>query len=198
MRRLIAFGCSYTEGIGLNKEETWPDVLANKLNLECINNGTSGASNKQILHNVLNFNFSPNDIVIILWTFHSRHCIISQDEIKQIGPWQVTNSEDKTQIVAQNPHDYYHNLYDWFDSLYINYTYYNLAFYFLKNTVFKQLQLTTGPENISPDFTWNKVYFDKIFLNEIRLMYPLANDNLHPGKLAHNHFVNLVYKKIIL
>lgn len=193
MRRLVAFGCSYTLGIGLDKkEESWPYILANNLNLECVNKGISGAGNKEILHTLLNFDFSQEDVIVVCWTFHSRHCIISQDNIKQLGPWGVTTDQDKTQ------HKYYHNLYDWFDSLFMNYTYYNLAHCFLKSKNIKQLQLTTGPENISLDIRWNKVNFEKIFLNEIRLMYPLANDNLHPGKLAHSHYADLIYKKIIV
>jgi len=59
--RLIAFGCSYTYGAGLEdcftppighgpipSKFAWPQLVANELNMECINMSSSGASNKEI------------------------------------------------------------------------------------------------------------------------------------------------------
>ena len=62
--RLVAFGCSQTWGSalpdvwGIKENQTihergvskyaWPKLLANKLDVECVNLGIAGASNKEI------------------------------------------------------------------------------------------------------------------------------------------------------
>jgi len=74
MSRLIAFGCSHTEGEGVQDPSTqsWPAYLARYLGVECVNLGKGGASNKFIQHAVHTFNFQPDDIVVILWTYPVR------------------------------------------------------------------------------------------------------------------------------
>ena len=44
----LAFGCSYTEGVGLRYNETWPALLANKLSMHLWNLGVGGASSGTI------------------------------------------------------------------------------------------------------------------------------------------------------
>mgnify|MGYP003309481114 CR=1 FL=1 len=89
MTRLIAFGCSHTYGQALpdiwdhkkNKEITtqgpskyaWPQILSDKLNLECINLGSPGASNKEVWFHIVNTEFKKSDIVI-LWFQYYNHC----------------------------------------------------------------------------------------------------------------------------
>ena len=50
-KKLIAVGCSYTES--WNSWKSWPTVLAEKLDMDCVNLGRSGAGNQQILSNIL-------------------------------------------------------------------------------------------------------------------------------------------------
>lgn len=98
--RIIAFGCSYTYGHGLpdclddkitqgptHSNLAYPSILAEKLNCECINLGKSGNSNKEIWHDVINFDFQKDDITVIAWTYFSRFCIIKDDSIRRINPW---------------------------------------------------------------------------------------------------------------
>lgn len=40
----LALGCSFTEGVGLHLEQTWPHILASKLDLTVWNLGVGGAS----------------------------------------------------------------------------------------------------------------------------------------------------------
>ena len=89
MSRLVAFGCSHTRGQGLSdvpdpkfvgpdfdptvkSDFAWPQLLSNKLNIECINCGVSGASNKLITALVSDFNFKIDDICVILWSYNPR------------------------------------------------------------------------------------------------------------------------------
>lgn len=89
--KLLAFGCSYTYGEGLedcwnlkskNSENlppsifAWPSILGENLNLEVQNLSIPGASNKLISHIILNTDISENDTVVILWTHKARHDIL--------------------------------------------------------------------------------------------------------------------------
>ena len=98
--RLVAFGCSntfgqalpdvwdYKKNVSISKQGpskyAWPQVLADKLNLECVNLGTPGASNKEVWFHIVNTEFKKSDIVIILWPGRSRWCII-KDLVPSMG-----------------------------------------------------------------------------------------------------------------
>lgn len=93
--RLVAFGCSYTYGESLPdcldtfnnpnipipqpSRLSWASVLAKKLNLQCLNKGVCGASNKEIQHNILEAKLYKDDTVVILWTHNDRTCILKPD-----------------------------------------------------------------------------------------------------------------------
>lgn len=93
---LYAFGCSYTYGDETTMYQidpsrpsvnAWPSLLANRLNLNCVNLGVSGASNDFILKNVLtNFkNIKNNDLIVIMMTFPDRKLINSVNEDKIVN-----------------------------------------------------------------------------------------------------------------
>ena len=94
MDRLIAFGCSVTYGIALldckkdhfnqnppPSKYAYPQVMANILNLECHNLAVPGASNVKILDMILNFQFEPNDLIIVQWTFSERDLKIGRAHV---------------------------------------------------------------------------------------------------------------------
>jgi hypothetical protein len=83
-KRLITFGCSFTYGQGLPdcltgdeapSQYSWPYLLSKKLNRSLVNCGVPGASNLQILNEILNFNFEKNDLVIVMWSLVDRDTI---------------------------------------------------------------------------------------------------------------------------
>jgi lysophospholipase L1-like esterase len=96
MNNIVTFGDSFTHGWGLPDQDkfnsceskfSWPCVLSSKLNMQYKNMAVPGASNREIWHRLLNYNFTPDDIVIILWTWVNRYAIITgpnQDDIEQI------------------------------------------------------------------------------------------------------------------
>ena len=58
MRRFVVFGCSIAAGYGLDsKEEGWASILSKRANLELVNNGIPGASNKLICSKIEQFKF---------------------------------------------------------------------------------------------------------------------------------------------
>lgn len=71
--KMLAVGCSHTEGIGLNDNETWPDYLAKSLNLKHINMGFTGRSNDYISRTVNDYIAKINPkVVIVMYTYPSR------------------------------------------------------------------------------------------------------------------------------
>lgn len=93
MERLIAYGCSWTEGEGcdLNIEKTlsrneqkkfrnsnsWPLFLSKKLNIKsCINKGISSCSNRKIFNDIIsdveNKNITSDDFVCIMFSSSLR------------------------------------------------------------------------------------------------------------------------------
>lgn len=76
--RLFTFGCSYTEGQGLSlpMEQPYTYILAEKLQIEYYNFGSSGMSNDYIFRKVfelINSNvITKEDILVIQWTHYIR------------------------------------------------------------------------------------------------------------------------------
>jgi hypothetical protein len=72
-KKLMAVGCSHTEGIGVNDDETWPYYLSSLLNYSHINFGYTGRSNDYISRCILSFTeeIKP-DLVCIMYTYIER------------------------------------------------------------------------------------------------------------------------------
>jgi len=88
IKRIVAFGDSCTRGEGLPdvpeaeytpdipwSKYSWPELLAAKLEVPCINQGQGAASNRLIAHYLWNFDIQPTDLVVVLWTFPERFYI---------------------------------------------------------------------------------------------------------------------------
>ena len=73
-KKLIAIGCSYTEK--WNGWEPWPEVLADKLDMECVNMGLRGAGNDgmwaKILEVCLTKKHSEIGLVVVMWSEWQR------------------------------------------------------------------------------------------------------------------------------
>lgn len=192
MTRLVAFGCSLTFGQSLvdnhpdndyPSEHAWPNVLAKKLNMVCVNNGKPGASNKQIAWNIQNFEFHKDDVVVILWSHPDRYCIIEHDSIRQLGIWQPENI------------DFFKNFHNEYDMLIDMHTRIQYAELFLAKKDIKCFHLhPTGKYKMN--FSWFDIPVLDLYFNEIRTKYQLAENNHHPGIDAHCVFADKIYNLI--
>ena len=117
--RLVAFGCSHTYGVGLEdcwldiggpgdlppSKLAWPQLMANFLNRKCINASKWGSSNREIWHRIINFNFEPDDLIVVQWTYPNRDCIIREDGgVEQLATW---HDEDYVKRFLVLTHDTY-------------------------------------------------------------------------------------------
>ena len=117
MSRLIAFGCSHTYGHGLPdcfipphrpgtdpSKLSWPYPLGELLNstetITSVKTCLPGASNIEILYKVINFNFQPDDVIVVMWSHTFRDTIFDCNDIllyedknysrrigTTVGPW---------------------------------------------------------------------------------------------------------------
>lgn len=76
-KNVIAFGCSWTQGYGLQDESNaYPALVAKHYDIPCINLAEPGASLMSIswtLNNFLNENDLKDSLVLVGLTFDSRH-----------------------------------------------------------------------------------------------------------------------------
>ena len=194
MARLIAFGCSLTYGDALqdiwpnNKEPSklaWPSVVSKMLNLECVNNGMSGYSNKEILNDLLTFEYQKGDTVICLWTFHNRHAILTDaisNNSVQVKMW-VMNSDKAVK-------SYFKNLYTDYDSNWTTNLYMRVAKSYLDEKNIINYHANAKPWHFQLE-KWNNVDFipvEDIDTIRRRKDSDLAKDKRHPGYRVHKEF----------
>ena len=75
---LWATGCSHTYGDDLqDKTQAWPYLLANMLDLECVNNAVSGGSNERTIYQTVKS--QPSTLKVIAWTHIERTTRYDQD-----------------------------------------------------------------------------------------------------------------------
>ena len=203
MSRLVAFGCSFTYGHGLEdchkppnrhgpfpSKTAWPSTLGKLLNVDTvINKGSPGASNKLIWKTVLDFDFQQDDIVFINWSFLNRYCIFDnlKDKHFPIGPW----FDDKKNKV------YYKYIYMPIDHTidFLNRSdHVNRYLDSLGIRNFQTISSVGDGFYLTPK--WYSVNILKTYFLEISKHHPLALDNDHPGQAAHDHYANALFLEI--
>ena len=197
---LVTFGDSCTYGHGLKdciakdgrnpgkkpSKFAWPTLLAEQMDYDCVNLGIPGASNKEILHKVLDTKLPDNAVVIMGWSFYNRTCIIKKHSIEQIGNWQNSKASKS----------FFKHIHDDYDM--------HLDFYLRANFIKNYLD-NLGIENYhwrleetleKQKPRWNAVKFPDFDYHKVRKKYPLAMDNLHPGEEAHQKLSEVFLNKI--
>lgn len=101
--KLVTFGCSFTFGQGLSDCHVspdqpgpipsiyaWPAIVADSLTRGLDNQSKCGASNLEILHKILNYNFNNNDLVVVMWSMPNRDVIFKdQGTYSRLGVWKT-------------------------------------------------------------------------------------------------------------
>tara|TARA_Y200000002_G_scaffold344230_1_gene317311 strand:- start:533 stop:1249 length:717 start_codon:yes stop_codon:yes gene_type:complete len=229
---LVAFGCSITAGQGLediyppNSEGmyaelqvtsklAWPQLLADLFDCTVNNLGHGGSSNKQILHTILNYNFTQDDIVVICWTHVNRWCLIKtaddirfrpngsiyEDDIETLGLWNCSQPLQRRRSwlgtrtkdpITKTATAFYEHIYDDED----------MKQEMLRNIQFAKLYLDTKQiKNYHMTLSYDQYtykWFDTDLLpidwQKIKDENPYAPDNQHPGSQAHQIVAQEVFK----
>jgi hypothetical protein len=150
-KKLMAIGCSHTEGIGVNNDETWPYYLSKLLNYSHINFGFTGRSNDYISRCVISFVDVINpDFISIMYTYPERiEYYTSNGGIEPYHPnswgWFAENETEYTSI--SNISNDYNNFINWY-----------------KN----HLLISNYLENKNIPFTWNGVFLNTEYTDKNR------------------------------
>jgi lysophospholipase L1-like esterase len=186
-KRILAFGCSHTYGWGLSKntdepsQHAWPNVLAKMVKFPVLNFSKPGASNKFIWHSLMNTNIKDDDIVLVMWTYPHRTCIIEDLDFDKSFKHMSINDTDNASKT------YYKELYNDIDSGIETWSRIDHAnrFHQGKNII---NTICTRDLNISQPHWCNTIIHCPTLFNQIENMYPKAEDGVHAGKQAHQEF----------
>ena len=88
-KNLYINGCSFTYGDNLPKEQTWPELLSKKLNLNLLNHSVNGNSMQTITFNSVNYlsKLSSEDtLVVIGLTWSPRYMVQIGQGVVNITP----------------------------------------------------------------------------------------------------------------
>jgi hypothetical protein len=207
--RLVAFGCSYTYGLGLEdcftppaasgpvpSKFAWPQLVANELNMDCINISRPGSSNKEILNTLLNFKFESTDVVIVMWAYITRWCILNDDTSVSRIAWP--DMQKNYDLAMQ-----YGKIFT-LEDLQLDFIYRaNFAKLFLDNKNLTNYHLSSAPIECCPKILpmWNTVSISEIDMTYISQFVPRALDAHvgyigHPGPEAHQIVATRLVKEM--
>ena len=215
MKRLIVFGCSNTYGEGLRdcgdasnnwagdepSKLAWPDKLAALMGIdEVVNFGLGGQGNKRIHNHVIEKVESglinpDTDVVVILWSFFSRHCIFHDDD--SIERFLPIDLKKRKTIKLMRVHRWYNNYYSFKDQHFENYTRISHARHYLNSKSIRYHGFTSETEECQQPKKW----FDDKTLLPIGIVsilgsHGVALDQMHPSELGHSHIAEIMYKHI--
>jgi hypothetical protein len=151
---------------------------------------TPGSSNKRIWHNIVNFKFKKDDIVIILWSYEERFAILkNKDVVEDVGRWMKSDT----------PQAYYQHFYNEYDSLMQTKLYVSHANFILKDKAIPVYNLTIKKETSSIfKLPGQRVSHIPLYIcDDYRNKYPVALDGRHPGIECNQVFANDVLRYIV-
>lgn len=189
--RVMSLGCSITEGVGVNDDETWPAQFCSNINNSVnLNFGTGGRSNDFICRCLLSYyDLIKPDLVLIMYTFSHRREIYTQDNFiepyiptKVWGRLAETEEGNKIQKSLDNLQNDNEDFINWYKN-------HLIIKFFLKtkkcNWLWNGLNLKTNYYEFNR-FDGEKIHLDK------------GSDDLHPGPNTHKRYANLLYDYITL
>lgn len=205
MNRLYAFGCSCTYGVGLpdidielnkgSSKYSWPEKLAEKLNLTCVNKGWPGASNLEILNRILNTKISSDDTVVVMWSFFNRDYIFNENGTgTQLAHW-VNPGLIRNWMLTHSDYDL--KIRSWLAmyTAWLHLDAMDIKFYFgitgdVINNPNKERFLEIKP-------VWaDNIKFVVTDFMDLANNNDLAVDNMHPGPKSHAKLAEILFEYI--
>lgn len=201
---ILVFGCSFTEGIGLNYDDTWASKLGKKLNLDVFNLGIGGAGpdissyNTILFHNFLLENKKFPKYVVYQWTFENRtsYMINNENGSVDIETFSVSYPEDS---YPKNHKKYY----DWYIHSFIDnggeLIKQNNLTSLLCNNIWKSLNIPVYHWTWEDDFMLRKpeLFNNSLIIEQINDKFEFkGRDMTHNGHLSQDLVVDKVLEKI--
>jgi len=214
MLRLLTFGCSFIYGQGLPdcfeppyfpssvaSKMGWPNMLATKLNRECVNLSSPGTGNLTILMKILETEYKHDDLVIIGYSFFDRfrcHRFLNKTD-GEFHNISLHSELHKDLVRAESINPYIDQEYYWY-----NYLLFQHVELFLKSknvrhysfhNVYKSCQFPKPSKFINLENFWEDIH---LVLNRDGLYtdMDLALDGAHPGIKSHALQAEMIYNKL--
>lgn len=178
--KVMSLGCSLTEGVGLNDNETWPAQFCSNIdNSVNLNFGTGGRSNDFITRCLLSFfDLIKPDLVLVLYTYkHRREIYTPTAGVEPYIPgqsWGYLEETDEGRNIQQLKdmlHDDNEDFINWY-----------------KN----HLLITIFLQNKNIPFIWNGSMLETPYVDGNKFDYnynqflDIGKDGSHPG-VEHNY-----------
>lgn len=188
--KVMSLGCSITEGVGVNNDETWPAQFCEKIeNGVNFNFGTGGRSNDFICRCLMSYyDLIKPDLVLIMYTFPHRREIYTEDN--GIEPYIPTNVwgrllETEEGKVIQSSMDILQNENSDFINWYKNHMLIKLFLESKKcNWIWDGKCLQTDYQEFNRFNILDKFKMD------------LGSDDLHPGPKHHSNYSKILFDYI--
>lgn len=188
--RVMSIGCSITEGVGLNDNETWSHQFCRLINNGVdFNFGVSGRSNDFISRCLISyFDVINPDLVLVMYTYpHRREIYNTFGGIEPFIPgieWGFLEEISEGKKI-QKSREELQNDYEDFNNWYRNH-----------------LLITNYLENKKTKFVWNGVFLnndyvdDNKFNGDYKNFIDYAVDNEHPGPKHNKVYAYNLYNHI--
>jgi hypothetical protein len=88
--KIVCIGCSFTEGVGLDEEETWPYLLSKQMGLPFLNLGKAGGSDGYVMWQIMNvFKNIQTTNIFVLSPPPGRFFELSDTNFESRQAWDV-------------------------------------------------------------------------------------------------------------
>jgi hypothetical protein len=175
---ILFSGCSYTEGVGVKLEKTFPYLVSRELNLDYYNLAVGGSGPDVCFYNLFNFFLKVQKLpkfLVLQMPQHTRFVIKSKDKIPPPHPFQffgIWVEEAKNFILEGEELGYFSNKTSLFMTMILE---------MYKCPVIDILPPALGP----------------VLKNQVRLIYKdYSRDLTHPGNLSNKHVANGILESI--
>jgi hypothetical protein len=194
--KIMSLGCSITEGVGVNDDETWSRQFCKMIpNSVDMNFGTGGRSNDFIARCLLTyFDLIKPDLVLILYTYpHRREVYTEKNNVEPFIPisqwgFMVETEEGKNiQKCLSDLQNKNSDIINWYKN-------HLLIKYFLES---KKCNWIWNGVNLLHDYNeFNRFDGDGRYVNE-KTYLDKGVDKIHPGPKQHYSYAKLLYDHII-
>jgi hypothetical protein len=186
--KVMSLGCSLTEGVGVNDNETWPAQFCSHIpNSVNLNFGVGGRSNDFIVRCLLSyFDLIKPDLVLIMYTYPTRKEIFTkEDGVEPYIPGQSWGYLEETpdgraiQYLKDRLQSDNEDFINWY-----------------KN----HLLITNFLQNKNVPFVWSDAILETQYTDSNKFCfdyYPYLDsgaDGMHPGLKQHTHFAKNLYE----
>jgi hypothetical protein len=196
MSKLVAFGCSCTQGWDLHDQYlpsedvfdnnkpskfAWPNIIAKKLNLPLVNLGVGGNSNSEILDSILQYPFEKNDIVLIGWTYFFRINYVkflADNTVERVTREEFLSTDLRKYLDS--------------DCAYKNYVIIHHAHLYLSSKNIKSYGIVIPREDITRCPKPSYIDIPNVCFDPVKFV-DYAADRCHPGTKSHSLLAEKVF-----